>query len=429
MQALPGECKGRSPRASPALLNFIAASFLQRIICSSMTTNKIFRHNTPEILFFVVVWAFVLVVPLFQEAYDYSTGMTEQFDWKSLAYDYFAYLPFIVIFLLTKFIYEPKLFFRGKIKAFFAVALLSTLILTFAFSFVAPERHHRHRMQRVEWKMEDPDHPHTMAPPPDLPLPHKGDPRPGIAAPDPRQIPLTLRILRGPFFPMLLMSLMMCAGSLGVAIIFRNRRDQIENKEKQAALLQSELDYLKYQINPHFFMNTLNNIHALVDIDSESAKEAIIQLSRMMRYLLYESNQPTVPMRKELSFIRQYLDLMRLRCDESVTLTYKEPGDECMSLDVGVPPMMFISFVENAFKHGISHKEQSYIDIAVSQEEDRFHFHCANSNFAKEDSIQQGGVGLDNVQKRLDLIYPGRYTLNIVPSEHDFTVDLWLPIS
>ena len=175
-------------------------------------------------------------------------------------------------------------------------------------------------------------------------------------------------------------------------------------------------------------MNTLNNIHALVDIDSERAKQTIIELSHLMRYILYETNQPTVSLRRELTFVRHFLKLMKLRFDESVTLTYEEPDSAASGLEVGIPPLLLLTFIENAFKHGISHREPSFIDIKMTFEDKQLHFHCANSNFSSVSMrAQQGGVGLENVKKRLQLIYPNNHTLHIVPTDQVFTVDLWIP--
>lgn len=224
------------------------------------------------------------------------------------------------------------------------------------------------------------------------------------------------------------MAMLMMGSSLAIAVFFRTQEERLQYREQQTMHLQSELDYLKYQINPHFFMNTLNNIHALVDIDGELAKKAIIELSRLMRYLLYESEQTTVPLRRELTFISHYLELMKIRCDESVALTYQKPEAASPILEAGIPPLLLLTFIENAFKHGISHKEPSFIDIRITQENNQLHFYCANSNFSR-DRMQtlQGGVGLDNVRKRLQLIYQDRYKLDIIPTRKVFTVDLWLP--
>lgn len=127
--------------------------------------------------------------------------------------------------------------------------------------------------------------------------------------------------------------------------------------------------------------------------------------------------------------MQQYLELMRLRCDDSVTISYESPIQPDVALQTGIPPMLLISFIENAFKHGISSQDSSYIQVSIQCEDQCLHFHCHNSNFNQNSNRRQlGGVGLDNVRKRLELLYPGQYTLQIVPTEADFTVDLWLPM-
>ncbi len=423
------------------------------------TAKKVFQRFTPETFFYCLIWGIVLLVPIFEETYDYQTEFTEEFEWKYVFLSYFNYSFYFVIFLLCKLIFEPRLFFKGRHTVFITVSFLTAFILILASGFLVPKRLPRDRFRpEVEQRnstqgatqpadslrfgevpmsppesrrpddMRIPPQPDEAGDPPMGPPPSRfDDGGPGARLHEPR---VGLKhYLRGPFLPKLLMALLMIGSSLAVAVFFRARQDRLLLKEQQAAHLQSELDYLKYQINPHFFMNTLNNIHALVDIDSELAKDAIIELSRLMRYLLYESNQSTVPVRKELTFIKHYLELMKIRTDDSVTLSYEEPDETCKCLDTSLPPLIFISFIENAFKHGISHKEPSFITIKVTCDEDRFHFHCANSNFSSDSmKQQQGGVGLDNVRKRLELIYPGQYQLDIVPTDKEFTVDLWLPI-
>jgi len=226
----------------------------------------------------------------------------------------------------------------------------------------------------------------------------------------------------------LIILILMMGMNVGVKLFFRQRGDRQKMEDLEKQNLEQQLEYLKYQINPHFFMNTLNNIHALVDIDSERAKQTIIELSHLMRYILYETNQPTVSLRRELTFVRHFLKLMKLRFDESVTLTYEEPDSAASGLEVGIPPLLLLTFIENAFKHGISHREPSFIDIKMTFEDKQLHFHCANSNFSSVSMrAQQGGVGLENVKKRLQLIYPNNHTLNIVPTDQVFTVDLWIP--
>ena len=217
---------------------------------------------------------------------------------------------------------------------------------------------------------------------------------------------------------------LMLGMNLGVKLYFKNREDQLQMAALEKQNLEQQLEYLRYQINPHFFMNTLNNIHALVDIDPEQAKSTIRELSKMMRFVLYEGNKKTVPLSSELSFLRNYITLMGLRYTDKVDITLQLPE----TIESGeVPPLLFVTFVENAFKHGISYQQQSFIEIQGSINDSKFAFHCRNSKRV-ESGEKTGGVGLRNVRQRLDLIYGSRYSLNISDGTTDYNVELTIPI-
>lgn len=394
---------------------------------STETSSKLIHKVSSETWFYFAIWIFILLVPLFSEVYDYLTDLTGHFDWRELLFGYVRYLPFLVIFLLGKLIYEPRYFFKGRLVTFFLVSFVTAFVIISAAGYLLPRRIPRRSSsfaQRIDQRdaIESVDSLRYDEKPSSLPSNRPLDYQRTGPQFGPRPY------LRGPFFPRLLMALLMMGSSLAIAVFFRAQREILLYKEQQALHLQSELDYLKYQINPHFFMNTLNNIHALVDIDGELAKRAIIELSHLMRYILYESNQSTVPLRRELTFVHHFLELMKLRFDESVTLTYDEPDSTAPGLEAGIPPLILLTFIENAFKHGISHREPSYIDIKVAIEDKQIHFHCVNSNYSTASmQAQKGGVGLENVKKRLQLIYSDNYTLDIVPDNQVFTVDLWIP--
>lgn len=211
--------------------------------------------------------------------------------------------------------------------------------------------------------------------------------------------------------------------NLGVKIYFRSEDTSRELMLLQQEKLSNQLKYLKAQINPHFFMNTLNNIHALVDIDPGRAQSSIILLSRMMRYVVYESESTSIPLQKEVEFLSNYITLMRLRFTSRVHLTV----DMQPKMQGEVPPLLFIMFVENAFKHGVSYQRDTHIHILMEQVGERIHFFCENP---KIDSLEdvQGGVGMRNVRKRLDLIYGDCYTLRIDDDPNRYTVDLTVPM-
>jgi hypothetical protein len=202
-------------------------------------------------------------------------------------------------------------------------------------------------------------------------------------------------------------------------------RDEQSRKELEKENLNSKLTALQQQISPHFFMNTLNNIHALIDYNKEDAKEAIVRLSKMMRYLLYDSEHGKTTLRKEIEFLNSYIDLMRLRITEEIELKVAFDNDPP---DVFIAPLLFITFLENAFKYGISYNEKSHIHVLLEINVDKIHFNIKNSKPHRiADKTDQSGIGIKNTRKRLDLLYNKNYVLNIYDRERNFEVDLVIP--
>lgn len=221
--------------------------------------------------------------------------------------------------------------------------------------------------------------------------------------------------------------LLLMGMNLGVKLYFRSQEatKAITQIEKHA--LERQLQYLKYQVNPHFFMNTLNNIHALVDIDPERAKASIVELSKLMRYVLYEGNNKLTPLSREVQFLRNYVQLMSMRYTGNVSISLDVPE---VLPDSMLPPLLLVIFVENAFKHGISYRTKSFVEISLQPHGDRLLFSCRNSRpEIKHDENMKGGVGLSNVRRRLDLLFPGNYTLDIKEQEDTYTVHLDIPLT
>lgn len=179
--------------------------------------------------------------------------------------------------------------------------------------------------------------------------------------------------------------------------------------EKERA--EAELQNLKSQLNPHFLFNTLNNIYSLIAFSPDRAQEAVHDLSRLLRYVLYESSQSMVPLEKDLDFLRNYVELMRIRLPRHVELRTNIMPDAPGTL---IAPLLFISLVENAFKHGVSNSRPSFIEIDIHQEEKQVVCSIVNSYFPK--SVEQdksgSGIGLVNLEKRLSLLYPGRFVFH-----------------
>lgn len=220
-----------------------------------------------------------------------------------------------------------------------------------------------------------------------------------------------------------ILDLLLIAIGIILAINRKWQNEQQRRQELEQERLSSELTYLKAQINPHFFFNTLNNIYSYTLIDGDIARKAISNLSKMMRYVLYDSQVQATTIEKEVDFIKDYIDLMKLRVTDKVKI---ETSFEIINQDLPIAPMLFLPFVENAFKHGISTIEDCFIDIRLIQNKEDVTFEVVNSLLTKRQSLEDSnGIGLANTKRRLDLLYPGRYELFAQPTENEtFVVKL-----
>ena len=205
-------------------------------------------------------------------------------------------------------------------------------------------------------------------------------------------------------------------------------RHERDRKELQTQTMQSELRFLKSQINPHFLFNTLNSLYALTLKKSDAAPEIVIKLSEMMRYMLYECNERRVPLRKEVQYIRNYLDLESLRQGQNVEITFEVSGEID---DQQIAPLIFTPFLENSFKHGLNNQiAEGYVRIKLDVEQNKVHLNIANSKPPtkpqKNPDKPSGGIGLVNVRRRLNLLYPNHYNLQTKdePDHYRVTLDL-----
>ena len=177
-------------------------------------------------------------------------------------------------------------------------------------------------------------------------------------------------------------------------------------------------------MNPHFLFNTLNNISSLTQIDPDKAQESIGQLSDLLRYALYDSNADFVPLSGEVSFMQDYISLMQLRCNEKTTV---EQDFRLPSLEVKVAPLLFISLIENAFKHGVNARYPSFIRIQLMPDQKDLVFICENSIFEKAGTDHIGsGIGLENLQRRLELVYPEAFDYTRATTENTYSATVRL---
>lgn len=220
------------------------------------------------------------------------------------------------------------------------------------------------------------------------------------------------------------LELFVAISSLFYAIIVDWLKKRAEVSELYTTNIETELNFLKTQINPHFLFNTLNSIYALALKKSDEAPDLILKLSEIMRYMLYDCNEDRVPLDQEISYLKNYLDLEKFRKGMNNEITFTVEGDP---EGKSVAPLLFITFVENAFKHGVNNVEKGYVHIDFRILEDQLEFTIENSVSPQLhlSRIQSGssGIGLENVKRRLNLLYPG-HTLEIIKNIDKFRVNL-----
>ncbi len=203
--------------------------------------------------------------------------------------------------------------------------------------------------------------------------------------------------------------LLICSAGASIAIksvikVYETRT-MVQEIEKEKT--KAELQHLRSQLNPHFLFNTMNNVYALTAFDPERAQLYIHKLCEMMRYQLYESNQEFIPLSKEIVFMNNYCELMALRLPKHVKLSVRMPElSECAQ----IAPLLFISLIENAFKHGVSSREESYIDIELTYSNSQVELTVKNSYHPKSDD-SGSGIGISNLHRRLELIYPDSHSI------------------
>lgn len=344
--------------------------------------NKEYRLT--GILIHVIGWGIVFGFPFFLNS---RTGNTMDLR------DYFRHigvpLSFFIVFYVNYFYLIPRHLFKGQQLRYLLLCVLTIVVMGVLLHL---------------WQ--------SMNMPPHPKAPHRPGPPPWVF--------LTRDIIS-----------MVFVASLSVAIrmSLRWRKTESARKEAEKSRSEAELKNLKNQLNPHFLLNTLNNIYALIAFDTDKAQDAVQELSKLLRYVLYDNQADLVLLSKEADFIRNYIELMKIRLAGNVYLeTHIDIRSDSTTL---IAPLLFISLIENAFKHGVSPVQQSFIRINLSEDSEG-HVCCEikNSNFPKTDNDKSGsGIGLTHVKKRLELIYPDAYRWTKGITEDDYTYKSMLVIS
>ena len=384
------------------------------------------KQSLQENLIYLAVWVLLFLAPLLSLYVRTMNDMYLLFDWTEVFLVWRRLLLFLLLFLVHNFLLAPLLIHRNKRIAYFSIVAVVIAAFTVYQCSTRPD------MAKPMGHRPPPHMERTS--PPALPQREGAEDSHGIMNVEKVITPRPHREGPGAGLPppiigehdilAIVILILMFGANLGIKGWFRSRDDRKRMTELERENLSQQLEYLRYQINPHFFMNTLNNIHALVDIDPTKAQETIVELSKMMRYVLYEGNKQGVPLSQEFDFIRHYVSLMRLRYTDKVHITLDLPQE---TSDRQIPPLMLITFIENAFKHGISYQHDSFIEMKAEVKDDKLQFVCRNSKSEKSNE-EKGGVGLANVRKRLDLLYDNNYTLHIDDTADIYSVGLVVPL-
>jgi two-component system LytT family sensor kinase len=208
-------------------------------------------------------------------------------------------------------------------------------------------------------------------------------------------------------------------------------RYDLMRSQAEAQHFHTEVRLLRAQVNPHFLFNTLNNLFSMAQKKGhEELADSIGKLSAMMRYMIYESNTETVPLQREIAYLEDCIALNKLRyADSEVAVYFRHPAP-AIAAGISIAPMLFVPFLENAFKHGVSIGHQASITMDISVEEKKLIFTCENTDYSAVKKLEaEGGIGLENVRRRLELVYPGRHELRVGPSAGKYTVNLQIDLA
>ena len=335
-----------------------------------MNNFKIQNKKTISILLHVLVWGVLFSVP-YLLSIDSPNGMSRIIGSNGIRLALFG-----TLFYLNYFSLIDKYYFQKKNIIFISINILLVIVVT------------------VVW-FQFKDVLHGAKPPRDV-LAHGGE-----------------KQLNRPPFGMFvyldsLSFIVPVIFALALKVTGKWRENEILNQEVENVKLESELKYLKHQLQPHFFFNTINNIYSLIDLSAEDAKKSLHKLGKLMRYLLYNTSEKNALLQDELHFLENYMELMKLRFSDNVVVSVDFPTVEPT---IQIPPLLFLSLIENSFKHGVDAIEPSSVMVAVKVESDQIKFVCVNSFFDNHSEDKtDSGIGINNLNRRLELLYPNNYS-------------------
>jgi len=351
-----------------------------------------FKTRKAFLLLYAIIWVLVLISPFFRYMQDSSPN-----GWNRMIGDWTNLFLLLLLFLINLFVLVPRLLFNDKRSQYFVIVtamIMTVAVISLIIHPVGPQQ------------------PPGMGISPEVMHPGR---------------PFDLLPILGTILNNLITALLIIGSSTAIELEYKWRSEQKLRKDAEKEHLKTNLALLRHQVSPHFLMNTLNNIHSLVEMDSAKAQDAIERLSTLMRYLIYDSAQNSIELKKEVEFINSFISLMQLRHSDEVEVKVVLPEQ---IPDTRIPPMLFISLLENAFKHGVSYPLKSYIYFELQISETSLNCIIKNSRHkeAAKSQDEYSGIGLENIQKSLKLLYEDDFLLAIRDKENEFEVNLTIPL-
>lgn len=359
-----------------------------------MLKNQIWyrdKYVRLELIIYIVVWLVAFYIPISSQIIDLITKSQDYIDYDIVRKRFFQTLPFFIVFLLNNFVFNPLLLRRGW-HFFYLLSVVAMLLGLWVYSGIST----------------------TLPHPPSVTQAHFENFITFHDIPNIIDLARTTTVIIGLFIIM--------ANEIIKNYIMSIRKDQVM-LQIRAEHTMTELNALKYQLDPHFLMNSLNSMQALVYIDQDRASHAIQLLSRLMRHLLYDSRGTTIALSKEIGFIKDLIELLELKMPANAHIITEFP---IVDSSYKIPPRLFSPYIENAFKYG-GGIDDAYIKVSISIEKNWLHFNCTNK-ISHPVADNPSGIGLKNASRRFDLLYGKHYNLTIANPDGHFIVDVVIPI-
>jgi hypothetical protein len=362
--------------------------------------KHLLKHTEPFLI--IILWVLLLSIPFIFMPSD--TG----YQWNDVLKPMETFIPLFILFLINRYLLVPNLLLKRQNLWYLGAVILMIGLFSLGV-FLMQARIHPNDIHPPI------GHLNHMPPPKIPPLGVPGSLGNSPLPFAPKQLP--------PYANFIVMAFLLVGFDTGLNAFFKLNQAEKERTRLEKENVSNQLNMLRHQISPHFLMNTLNNIHTLIDISAEKSKEAVMGLSKLMRYLLYDTADNITTLKNECAFIESYVELMRLRVSSKVEIVLNLPENLPQRK---IQPLLFTSFIENAFKHGISYNEPSFIFIDIIPNETTLEILVKNSNHKKVNQ-RSSGIGFKNAKRRLDLLFGKDYQLNVVENDAIFTVHLTIP--